>query len=137
MLRHGARAWAPVTIDESKMLSRFDELGPVPRLCIDPLLCPASLQRYRSDVQNAVQYLTVNELEKLRWDTSMLKVDDVSRKIFLARREDRDDVNSKVVVAPITVEFIWSRLANQFRTVGPAEKVRLFKTLARDLSKDS
>ena len=57
-------------------------------------------------------------------------MDAVSHKICLISREQRDDMHSDVVVAPIT-SFIRSILVKQVRSLERAEQIRLYKRFAK------
>ncbi len=108
----------------------FNELGPTPRLCIDYLCSRGSIEQYRRNVQKAISKLTAGELERLAEDSGSLTMDDVSHKICLISREDRENVHSGAVVSPIT-SSIKSRLSNRFRTLERGEQIRLYKYLSR------
>ena len=110
----------------------FNELGPVPRLCID-YLCSRDqieLEQYRQDVQKAISKLTAGELERLVEDSGSLTMNAVSDKICLISRKDRENVYSRAIVSPIT-SSIKARLANHFRTLERGEQIHLYKYLSK------
>ncbi|KIL64152.1 hypothetical protein M378DRAFT_178977 [Amanita muscaria Koide BX008] len=109
-------------ITETHVDEIFDELGPVARLCVDKE--PNELARYRIELQEAITKITTGDIKKLIDEASGLTMDAVSQKIFLLRRQQRDDIHSRAVVAPIT-DSIKSRLSNQFRHLQRAELVHL------------
>jgi hypothetical protein len=72
----------------------YDQFGPTPRLCIDFLLNPLEAQVYEDDIRKAVA--------------------NISHKICLISRENRDNVASLPIVKSITPNM-HSRLVCQFR----------------------
>jgi hypothetical protein len=119
----------PESIERICINDIFDRLGPTPRLCID-FLSQEKLDAYEKSVQKAISSATASQLEQLFKDSTSLTTDAVSHKICLVSRENRDDVRSPAVVAPITPS-IQSRLANQFRNLERGEKIRLYKYFSR------
>jgi len=55
---------------------------------------------------------------------------EVSHKIFLINRQDRENVHSTAILSPITPSMK-SRLASRFRTLERREQIRLFKYFSR------
>ena len=108
----------------------FNELGPIPRLCINYLRSNDRIEQYRRDVQEAITDLTTSELQQLFQDSRSLTMSAVSHKICLISRADRENVYSRVIVSPIT-SFIKTRLANRFRTLERGEQIRLYKYLSK------
>ena len=106
----------------------FQLLGPVPRLCIDS--SPEELVQYRRDVNRALSTVTMETIEKLFQDASALSLDIVSHELCLLSREERDDVLSRAVVAPITPS-IQSRLSTRFWNLNREEQIRLYKYFKR------
>jgi hypothetical protein len=117
----------PPGIIEHKSVDRvFNQLGPTARLCIDYLCSRIRLEWYEHETEKAISTMTTKELKKLFEDSSSLAMDSVSHKICLISRQDREDVFSKAIVAPIT-SSIQSRLADHFRTLEHQEQIRLYK----------
>jgi chromatin segregation and condensation protein Rec8/ScpA/Scc1 (kleisin family) len=114
----------------------FDQYGPIPRLCIDyldldsdPDSDPDSnirIAQYKKDGQKAIASLKLSKLEQSIEDSGSLTMDELSHKICLISREDRERVYSSVIVSPITLT-IKSRLANHFRTLEHREQICLYK----------
>ena len=92
----------------------YDRYGPVPRLCIDIFSETVQFLQYQKDVHKAISHITLEQLKRLFEDASSLHLDDISRKICLISREDRNDVTSEFTVSPITLS-IQTRLAGQIR----------------------
>ena len=115
---------------ESNEIDRiFDDLGPTPRLCFDLLSDLEQLEKYKRDLKSAISNITVDQLINLAEEAASLRMDAVSDKIYLVRRERRDVVDSKAVVAPIT-NSIQSRLANQLQNVETSVLIRLYKEIS-------
>lgn len=88
----------------------FNRFGPVPRLCIDIFSQAGQFQQYQEDVRKAISNITLEQLARLFEDASSLHSDDISHKICLISREDRNDVTSDPIASPIT-SSIQTRLA--------------------------
>jgi hypothetical protein len=112
------------TIDHESVNRVFNELGPIPRLCIDYLGPDNLIERYREDVQEAISNVTASEIEQLF--SGSLTMDAVSHKICLISRRDKEDLNSDDIVSPIT-PYINSRLTSHFRSLERDEQIRLYK----------
>ena len=91
----------------------FDELGPTPRICIDYLLADKLIERYREEVRKAILMVTTQQLRiDDLFDTSRtLAGNEVSDRICLIRREEKEDFYSLAAVSFIT-RTIKSRLLN-------------------------
>jgi hypothetical protein len=89
-----------------------------------------SLVEHEEAVNQAISGITSAQLKNLFKDAGSLSMDAVSHRICLVRREKREDIHSRAVVAPITPSIL-SRLANQFRNITRDEKVRLYEYFAR------
>jgi hypothetical protein len=77
---------------------------------------PPNFENYKTAVRKSVeQVVTLQDLTKLTSDLEDLKMDAFSDKLCLIRREKKDDVESPVLVIPIT-DHIKSRLANSMRS---------------------
>ena len=95
--------------------ARFDEIGPIPRLCFGT---NTLLREYQSDLDDT--------LDKLSWPTSCrdnLALDD---KMFTLRRSTID-VDTVSVDMQLITPFIASKVARWMRTLKRHELVRLFK----------
>ena len=115
----------------------FDELGPIPRLCLD--YDAKALSDYRRALSNALSNLTTKKLEclvgaakSLQMDASGAKnlgMDTVSNKICLIRRLNPTDIaDDEVEVLPITA-IVGSRIAFQLRNTERSEQIRLYQQL--------
>jgi hypothetical protein len=132
MLRRlfSAQAILPETIDYTRINDIYDRFGPTPRLCIDYLFDVAMLVEHERKVNKMVSNVTAAQLEQLFKDAASLDMDAVSHKICLISREQRDDMHSDVVVAPIT-SFIRSIPVKEVRSLERAEQIRLYKRFAK------
>ena len=115
-------------ITENHINETFDLLGPVPRLCIDS--SSDELEEYKQAVNTVLADIEVKTIEKLIKDTSALSMDQVSHKICLLSRGQRDNVHSPAIVAPIT-PAIQSRLSTRFRNLHQNEQICLYKYFER------
>jgi hypothetical protein len=88
------------------------------------------MDEYTEDLKKAISSTTTHEIKRLFEDAASLTMDAVSHKICLLSRENQDDVHSRAVVAPITPS-IQTRLANQFRVLEQAERIRLYRHFAK------
>ena len=114
----------------------FDELGPIPRLCLDYGV--DELSDYRDALSDALSMLTIKNLEDLvhaakRLDTGASglqnsAMDSISHKICLIRRLNPAHLGRKVEVLPITA-IIGSRIASQLTNAERSEQIRLYKLL--------
>jgi hypothetical protein len=113
-------------VEHSRVDQIFDELGPIPRLCIDYVMTSDSMDRYKSDLDDAISKLTIEQLQRLCNEAFSLTMGEVSHKLFLIKRKKLEDLDSQVVVAPITGD-IKKKLACQFRNLQKEEQIRLYK----------
>jgi hypothetical protein len=111
----------------------FDELGPVPRLCID--FSEQELSEYKAALNVALTNLTINDLEKLVWGYMGLSMDATSQMLCLVRRLDPIDLEASfaVKVLPITPS-IGSRICSQLRNAEHDKQLCLYKRFAADPS---
>jgi hypothetical protein len=118
-------------VDRKSITCVFNELGPTPRLCIE-YLDAGLIDQYRQDLEEAISNLTTSQLETMYRDFRSLSgsVDKISHKICLLTRHDRENVNSKVIVSPIT-SFIESELRKHFRTLEDDELLRLYDLFSK------
>lgn len=118
-------------VDCKSVTCVFNELGPTPRLCIE-YLDAGLIDQYRQDLEETISNLTTSQLETLCRDFRSLSrsVDKFSHKICLLTRHDRENVNSKVIVSPIT-SFIESELRKHFRTLEDDELIRLYDLFSK------
>jgi hypothetical protein len=93
---------SPESFDSTRINDTFDRLGPTARLCIELLSDLEDLEAYEHGVNEAISNVTSGQLEKLFRDALGLTMDVVSHKICLISRENRENVCSRAVVAPIT-----------------------------------
>ena len=119
-----------IKVDRGRAIDVFNQLGPIPRLCINNLGSLTRMKRYEENVQTAIKTLKLSKLEQVIEDTSSLTMDSLSQKICLISRQDREDVYSRAVVSPMT-SYIKSRLANHFRTLEHREQIRLYKYFSK------
>jgi len=114
----------------------FDELGPIPRLCLDYSV--EALSSYRRSLSKALSKLTVEKLEDLVGAATCLEMDPngaknlamdtIFHKICLIRRLNPADLDDEVEVLPITA-IVGSRIAFQLRNTERSEQIRLYKQL--------
>jgi len=114
----------------------FDELGPIPRLCLDYSV--EALSSYRRSLSKALSKLTIEKLEDLVGATTCLEMDPngaknlamdtIFHKICLIRRLNPADLDDEVEVLPITA-IVGSRIAFQLRNTERSEQIRLYKQL--------
>jgi len=111
----------------------FDELGPIPRLCID--FSKPELSEYKVALNVALTNLTIDDLEKLVYGCMGLNIDATSQMLCLVRRLDTIDLEASfaVKVLPIT-SSIGSRISSQLRNVEHDKQLRLYKRFAADPS---
>ena len=112
----------------------FDELGPIPRLCLDYGV--DELSDYRDALSDALSMLTIKNLEDLVHAAKRLDMgasgprnsamDSISHKICLIRRLNPAHLGRKVEVLPITA-IIGSRIASQLTNAERSEQTRLYK----------
>ncbi len=117
-------------ISDEQVNRLYDQFGPTPRLCIDYLLEPLEMKKYEDHVRSAVSDITSQKLEKLFKESGALNMDDLSHKICLISRENRDDVASLPIVKPITPNM-HSRLVCQFRKLERQEQIRMYNRFAK------
>ena len=120
----------PETIDLHRINEAFDMLGGTPRICIEFASTPHKLDDYKEDVNAAILNITSDGLRKLITDSTSLRMDSVSHKIFLISRRNIDNMHSRAVVAPLT-PTIQSRLANQFRNLERDEQLHFYTLLSK------
>lgn len=85
-------------IADTLVIEVFDELGPTPRLCFDLVDDLTELDHYKRKLDLAISQMTIEQLERLR-NSSPLAMDELSCKICLITREDRDIIQSAPVIA--------------------------------------
>jgi hypothetical protein len=109
----------------------FDELGPIPRLCIE--YGEDELEGYREDLNNALGNISIDNLEKLA--AAGMEMDVTSHKVCLIRRFDSTGLrfSKKVKVSPIT-PYVASRIAFQLKNAQRDELIRLYKKFIHDPS---
>ena len=94
---------------------------------------PDRLEEYMSQVNDAISEITPDKLKKLISDIRLMSVEtdmDISHKLGLIRRLERDDMHSARIVVPIT-ESIKSRLARQLRIVSRKQQIDLYDLFSR------
>jgi len=116
-----------ISIEEVNCL--YDQFGPTPRLCLDFLFEPFEREAHEDHVRKAISGMTSQKLETLFDKSSDLEMDDLSHKICLVSRENRDKVASLPIVKPITPNM-HSKLVCQFRKLERQEQVRIYKRFA-------
>ncbi|KAF8310229.1 hypothetical protein F5887DRAFT_1067704 [Amanita rubescens] len=89
----------------------YDRFGPVPRLCIDIFGKTDQFEYYKMDVCKAISNITLEYLARVFEEASSLRPDDISHKICLITRKDRNNVAS----VPIRQDQI--RLYKRFEKV--------------------
>lgn len=106
----------------------FDELGPIPRLCIE--YTEVELEDYRVALSMALEDLTIDEFQNLVRGARGMSMDAIFYKLLLVRRLNPTDLalSFEVKVLPVTPS-IGSRITFQLRNAERAEQVRLYKHL--------
>jgi hypothetical protein len=116
----------------------FDELGPIPRLCID--YSTRDLLKYKTSLSMELSNLTVKKLEDLVGaarsmemgpsEGRNLAMDSISHKICLIQRLNPTDLvlSFEAEVLPVTA-IVASRIAFQLRNAERSEQIRLYKHL--------
>ena len=123
-----AQGMLPETIDYTRINDIYDRLGLTPRLCIEYLV--EMLVEHKREVNKVVSTVSAAQLEQLFKDAASLDMDAVSDNICLIGREQRDDMHSAVVVAPIT-SLIRLILVKQVPNIERAEQIRLYKLFSK------
>jgi hypothetical protein len=104
----------------------FNELGPIPRLCID--YDEDELRAYRQDLKEVLDNLSIDNFRKAVTGVEGLNMDAISSKLCLIRRLEQSSIqfSNAVKVLPI-MPFIGSRIALQLRNADHMEMQRLYK----------
>lgn len=108
----------------------FDELGPIPRLCID--FDKNQLGDYREDLKETLDNISVEKLEELADTAKSMNMDVVSRKVCLIRRFNSSQLqfSKKVTVSPIT-PYVGSRIVSQLKNAQRRKLIRLYNKFIR------
>jgi hypothetical protein len=103
----------------------FDELGPIPCLCIE--FDKDELEDYRDGLKEALGNISIKKLEELVDAGKSLKMNVILHKVCLIRRFDstRLRFSKKVKVPPIT-PYVGSRIAFQLKNAERHELIRLY-----------
>jgi hypothetical protein len=125
-------ASAPLRLNDPDFIhinNIFDELGPIPRLCID--YNERELAQYRASLSTELSKLTITKLDDLAGAARSLEMDAISHKICLVRRLDPADLDKsfEIEVLPVTA-IIGSRIAFQLRDAERSEQIRLYNQLS-------
>jgi hypothetical protein len=104
----------------------YDRFGPVPRLCIDIFSQTDQFLQYQEAVDKAILNITLEQLARLFENASNLYPDDISHKICLITRKDRNNVASNPIASWIT-SSVKTRLAGQIRKLERQDQIRLYK----------
>jgi hypothetical protein len=109
----------------------FNQLGPIPRLCIDFSVNQHELDLYKQSVERAFSYFRTDQILQLASEATSLSMDAVFHKNFLIGRQKLDIMDSPPTVAPIT-DLMKSRLAIRFRALDQRELVELYHLFSGD-----
>jgi hypothetical protein len=112
----------------------FDELGPIPRLCLDHDI--EELSKYKASLSKELSDLTIKKLEDLVGAARNMEMsasgasDTISHKICLVRRLNPSSLNFsfQTEVLPVT-PTVGSRIAFHLRNAKRTEQIRLYKQL--------
>jgi hypothetical protein len=99
--------------------------GPTPRLCLEKASEPYDMERYEDNVRMSLQDVTPRDIERLTRGSGNLKMDALSRKLCLIRRETTD-LWSHLLVTPIT-DYIQSKLAIHLRDCNIHKQIEMFQ----------
>ena len=110
--------------DLDSINDKYDRLGPTPRLCLG--YDDFELADYEDQVSKVLQTVTLRNLEELAEGPQNLRMNTLSHKISLVRREDITNLRSTVLVTPIT-DHIRSRLALAMRNKNIRKQVEMFR----------
>jgi hypothetical protein len=103
----------------------FNELGPIPRLCID--YDEDELHAYRQDLKEVLDNLSIDNFQTAVTGAEGLKMDAISYKLCLIRRLEQSSIrfSNAVKVLPIT-PFVGSRIAIQLSNADHIALQRLY-----------
>jgi len=94
--------------------SVFDQFGPIPRICLEVAANNKLFKTHKDKTQDALDNLSLENLETFMENTKSLKMDPMSHKLCLIRRSKKHDLDSDIRVVPIT-EYIRSELVTHMR----------------------
>jgi hypothetical protein len=109
----------------------YDQLGPIPRLCIQIASDPVELKSYLTSVETALKRIKSWSLNQLMHETAAFKLtmDEISFKLWLVNRKDKEDVSSPFSIIPITY-YMQNRLAITLRNHGTRKQIKMYKAHA-------
>ena len=104
----------------------FNELGPIPRLCID--YDEDELHAYRQDLKEVLENLSIDNFQTAVTGVEGLNMNAISHKLCLIRRLDQFSIrfSNAVKVLPITPS-VGSRIVIQFGKADHMALQRLYK----------
>jgi hypothetical protein len=112
-----------------RILELYDELGPIPHLCIIKMCLPNALETHRQQLSRALADVTNTRLQDMISWSGGLSMDAVSSTICLIRRVDRENVASGFRTHPIT-HSIGARICARIQMLTSQERVQLYHSLS-------
>lgn len=100
-------------IEEEAINNIIVRFGPNPRLCIEGVTNPETLNRHAREVERVVSNLTIEQLDAMFKDARDLAMDSTSDNILLMTRAEDFRRGASVIVTPIS-RFVHFQLAIQF-----------------------
>jgi hypothetical protein len=116
-------------LDFDRIFRIYDELGPIPRLCIDKLLEPHGLKIYRDELSNALGEVSTTRLEEIIRESAALSMGSLSSKICLIRRVYRQKITFDYRITPIT-DDVGAQINARIQMLTSQQRVHLYKTLS-------
>ncbi len=121
----------PMELDPKTIDDAYNQLGPIPHLCLDTAFQPLQLTAYMNDLHRVTEHMTLQSLKELLHKVRDWNMDDVSRKVCLIKRPKKDIVGPEFCVQPIT-DNIQSKLAICMRDLDSCQQITSYRYYARD-----
>ncbi len=107
----------------------YDQLGPIPRLCLRTAFDPQNLKMYKDDLHRIAKHMTLQSLEELLRKVMNWNMDDVSRKVCLIKRPKKNNVRHFFRVQPIT-DNVQSKIAISLRDLDGRQQIASYRSFA-------
>jgi hypothetical protein len=121
----------PMELDPKTIDDAYNQLGPIPHLCLDTAFQPLQLTAYMNDLHRVTEHMTLQSLKESLHKVRDWNMDDVSRKVCLIKRPKKDIVGPEFCVQPIT-HNIQSKLAICMRDLDSCQQITSYRYFARD-----
>lgn len=118
----------PTSPNSNVINDTYDQFGPTPRLCLETAAFPEAMAAYGTDVRGTLAWMTLETLRQWTVQARDLKMDGISDKLCLIRREKRNTVSSLPLVMPIT-DHIASKLSLHMRNASFHQLMEEFRML--------